>query len=154
MKKYVISFLSGVLTSILVFLIIGGGDKTVKTDTDTIVVWKTDTVPIVKDSILVRHETVMLPVETYITDTDSVVLHDSVIVQVPITQKMYSDDSTYTAYVSGFMPNLDSIRVATKEIMTISVKRNRFGLGVNAGYGISKNGLTPYIGLGVSYSIF
>ena len=32
-------------------------------------------------------------------------------------------------------------------------KQKRFGLGVNAGYGISKSGLSPYIGLGVNYSI-
>lgn len=33
-------------------------------------------------------------------------------------------------------------------------KQKRFGLGVNAGYGISKNGLSPYIGLGVNYNLF
>lgn len=32
-------------------------------------------------------------------------------------------------------------------------KQKRFGLGVNAGYGISKSGLSPYIGLGVNYNI-
>ena len=32
-------------------------------------------------------------------------------------------------------------------------KQKRFGLGVNAGYGIIKSGLSPYIGLGVNYNI-
>lgn len=32
-------------------------------------------------------------------------------------------------------------------------KQKRFGLGVNAGYGISKSGLSTYIGLGVNYNI-
>lgn len=32
-------------------------------------------------------------------------------------------------------------------------KQKKFGLGVNAGYGLSKNGLSPYIGLGVNYNI-
>lgn len=32
-------------------------------------------------------------------------------------------------------------------------KQKKFGLGVNAGYGISKSGLSPYIGLGVNYNI-
>ena len=32
-------------------------------------------------------------------------------------------------------------------------KQKRFGLGVNAGYGISKSGLSPYIGLGINYNL-
>lgn len=32
-------------------------------------------------------------------------------------------------------------------------KQKKFGLGVNAGYGISKSGLSPYIGLGVNYNL-
>jgi len=33
-------------------------------------------------------------------------------------------------------------------------KVKRIGIGVQAGYGIGKNGLTPYIGAGISYNIF
>lgn len=32
-------------------------------------------------------------------------------------------------------------------------KQKKFGLGINTGYGISKNGLSPYIGLGINYNI-
>lgn len=32
-------------------------------------------------------------------------------------------------------------------------KQKRWGLGINAGYGISNSGLSPYIGLGINYSI-
>lgn len=32
-------------------------------------------------------------------------------------------------------------------------KQKKWGLGINAGYGISKNGLSPYIGLGVNYNL-
>lgn len=32
-------------------------------------------------------------------------------------------------------------------------KQKRFGLGVNVGYGISKSGLSPYIGFGVNYNL-
>ena len=32
-------------------------------------------------------------------------------------------------------------------------KQKRWGLGINAGYGVSKSGLSPYIGLGVNYNI-
>jgi hypothetical protein len=32
-------------------------------------------------------------------------------------------------------------------------KQKKWGLGINAGYGISKNDLSPYIGLGVNYNL-
>lgn len=152
MKQYIIAFLSGVLLTLIVFLWIGHGETSTVTETDTVVVWKTDTVPVVKDSLIVRYQSVILP--TVVSDTDSVFIHDSVRVEVPITQKRYSDDSTYTAYVSGFMPNLDSISVATREVRsTVTVKR-KWGVGINAGYGITPKGtLTPYIGFGFSYTI-
>ena len=43
--------------------------------------------------------------------------------------------------------------VITKEIPVIQVKKTRWGLGIQAGYGASKDGLTPYIGVGVSYNV-
>ena len=33
-------------------------------------------------------------------------------------------------------------------------KQKRCGLGINAGYGINNNGLSPYIGLGINYNLF
>lgn len=32
-------------------------------------------------------------------------------------------------------------------------KQKKWGLGINAGYGVSKSGLSPYIGLGVNYNL-
>jgi hypothetical protein len=32
-------------------------------------------------------------------------------------------------------------------------KQKRWGLGINTGYGVSKSGLSPYIGLGVNYNL-
>ena len=73
-------------------------------------------------------------------------------------QRHYSD-STFDAWVSGVDPRLDSIKtyqtnmVITKEIPVIQVKKSRWGLGIQAGYGVSKDGLSPYIGVGVSYNV-
>lgn len=73
-------------------------------------------------------------------------------------QRHYSD-STFDAWVSGVDPRLDSIKtyqtniVVTKEIPVIQVKKTRWGLGVNAGVGAGNDGLTPYIGIGVSYNV-
>ena len=84
-------------------------------------------------------------------------------VEVEITQKMYSDDSTYTAYVSGVNPNLDSIFVKQKEVThsiletrTLQVKKfRRWNVGLIGGYGYgfkSKN-LEPFIGVGITISL-
>lgn len=114
-----------------------------------------------KDSVVIRYEIAKLPVKTINTHTIDTVVErvvDSVEVIVPITKKEYGD-STYHAWISGYSANLDSISVYPKTIyrtntITYKQKPKRFGLGVHAGYGISKNGLSPYIGVGVHYNIF
>ena len=84
-------------------------------------------------------------------------------VEVEITQKVYSDDSTYTAYVSGVNPNLDSIFVKQKEVThsiletrTLQVKKfRRWNIGLIGGYGYgfkSKN-LEPFVGVGITISL-
>lgn len=82
---------------------------------------------------------------------------DSITLQMPITQNVYAD-STYTAYVSGVSPRLDSIFVyPRREIVTKTIKKppNRWHIGVTAGYGFTpKNGPQPFVGIGVTYSLF
>lgn len=81
---------------------------------------------------------------------------DSVEVEIPITQKEYGD-STYHAWVSGYMANLDSIRVYTrKEYRTETVRlreRRRWGFTIGPTVGAGWNGqkIAPYIGLGVTW---
>lgn len=81
---------------------------------------------------------------------------DSVAVEIPITQKHYRD-STYEAWVSGFAQNLDSIRVYPRT-ETITIKEykppNRWHVGISAGYAYTPRGFQPYIGIGISYSLF
>lgn len=75
-----------------------------------------------------------------------------------IRQEVIYKDSTYMAVVGGIEPYLKSIEIYPKTIYvnnntTTTVKvRSRFGLGVQAGYGYGRNGLQPYIGIGVQYS--
>ena len=76
-----------------------------------------------------------------------------------IQQEVIYKDSTYTAVVGGIEPYLKSIEIYPKTIYvnnntTTTIKvRSRFGLGVQAGYGLSRNGLQPYIGVGVQYNL-
>ena len=76
-----------------------------------------------------------------------------------IRKEVTYKDSTYTAVVGGIEPYLKSIEIYPKTIYvnnntTTTIKvRSRFGLGVQAGYGYGRNGLQPYIGVGVQYNL-
>ena len=108
-----------------------------------------------------------IPVPVYVADSsaiDSLLnecarlerVDDSLQLVLLRVQRHYSD-STFDAWVSGVDPRLDSIKtyqtnmVITKEIPVI--KKTRWGLGVQAGVGAGKGGLTPYVGVGVSYNL-
>ena len=87
-------------------------------------------------------------------DRDTITLHDSIDVPVPIVQKRY-DDSLYTAWISGFEPNLDSIRLYQPEIVTTVTKTVvkpspliTFGIQAGAGWGVFHRQPDLYIGVG------
>lgn len=133
--------------------------------------------PVPKDSTVIKYVTVKVPTsvpksaenelktaENEEIPRDSVEnfgksVPDSVDIELPITQKVYRD-STYTAYISGYNPRLDSLLVYPKtQIITITekAKPKRWSVGVQVGYGMTLNGtpqFAPYIGVGVSYNLF
>ena len=91
--------------------------------------------------------------------TDTLRVHDTLLVEVPIEQKVYAD-SNYRAVVSGWHPSLDTIsvypetRVITIERTRTEWKTARWGLALQAGAGISAKGaIFPYVGVGVSYNL-
>lgn len=136
------------------------GETSVRVDTIT----RADTIiaraPAAHGSTLVRYITVRVPVTCTDTATggQAAASEDTAEVAMPITQLRYTDDSTYTAWVSGYQPRLDSIQTyrrtaaITREI-TRQAPRSRWGLGVQAGYGLTPHGFQPYIGLGINYRI-
>ena len=68
-----------------------------------------------------------------------------------------SKNDIYHAWVSGYDAQLDSIHVfreTIKETKTIYAKPKKFHIGLQAGYGITNKGLSPYIGIGVSYRLY
>lgn len=149
--KYVAVLLIGLVIGFVLGMLAVEKPSTTSTVTvtDTIPYYK----PVAKDSLVVRYETVKLPA---VRDTvrDSLIykdtlVHDSVNVIVPITQKRY-EDSTYTAWVSGFRPQLDSISIYRKTIYnTIKEKPSRLGIGITGGYGYGTTGFTPFLGVGL-----
>lgn len=73
-------------------------------------------------------------------------IQEPVYIPVPIMQKEYQAEN-YRAWVSGYKPSLDSVWVYPEKII-IREKPRRWGIGVIAGYGIGRNGLSPYFGVG------
>lgn len=91
---------------------------------------------------------------------DTIRLQDTIYVYLEKEQLMWQD-SLSRVYISGIMPQVDSVKHFIEEkmvVMHVPVKeRSRWGLGISAGYGISvaNGGLhsAPYIGIGISYNI-
>ena len=85
---------------------------------------------------------------------------DSIDVPIPIYQKRY-DDSLYTAWVSGYEPALDSIRLHLPEVTTTItqtvVKPSpliTFGIQAGAGYGFINGKPDLYIGVGAQLNLW
>lgn len=120
---------------------------------------------VIRDTVRERYP---VYVERTVTDTmlvaltDTVRVSDTVYVRLPREQKRYAD-TNFTAWVSGFRPSLDSIEVypvtryVTKTVTKMDDSRKRWGIGLQAGYGIGLTGGkvtgAPYIGIGISYDL-
>ena len=145
--------------------------ESVRRDTVTVIDTVVHRVPAAKDSTVVRYVTRTVPVATqsYRAPRDTAnngrevmpplyasASSDSATVMLPITQKMYSD-TDYRAWVSGYEPHLDSIKVFPRTVTVMETKYkppSRFSIGLQGGYGITPKGLQPYIGVGVNVRIF
>ena len=87
--------------------------------------------------------------------TDTMRIGDTVVYR----EQAYYEDSLYRAWVSGYRPRLDSLqifprtvyRTVTNDIYHTIVKKKRWGLGLQAGYGYPGG---FYVGAGVSYDLF
>ena len=94
------------------------------------------------------------------TDTDTVYSVDSVpvVVQIPIESKVYGD-SNYMAIVSGYKATLDKIEIyrktieIEKKIYYPKLYKPHWSVGMVGGYGATSTGLSPFIGIGITYNI-
>lgn len=121
----------------------------------------------VRDTI-VRYVRVTAPIATQPPDTaaravaatDSMRsingIADTAAVIIPITSRTYSTPE-FTATVSGYQPSLDSITIhAPRTIITNNtpaVKSKPWSIGIAAGIGAGRGGITPFIGITLQYSI-
>lgn len=131
--------------------------------TEAKVVVRTDTI-IVRDTISISHPIAVetrpvatvqttLPVVTTSTATPT----DSATVAIPIEQTHYTAD-TYDAWVSGYMAQLDSIKIyqTTRTITTThevtKYKTKRWGLSIGAGVVATPTKIEPGIFAGITYT--
>lgn len=128
-------------------------------DTPPETVVKTDTVVVVHYDTITAYKPV--PFNVYLVDTlyipVKVESSDTVWVELPRVAKVYQD-STYRAVVSGYRPSLDTISIYQRTVFVDRVERvtipaPRWSWGVQAGVGATKDGLGPYIGVGIQYRL-
>lgn len=131
-----------------------------KTDPQTVIKTETDT--------LYLHDTISVSTPIYVTKTtisrdtvrtvDTLRVRDTLLVVLD-RERLEWRDSLCTVWASGVNPSVDSVRhYVTERVVTEAVrvpvkKVTRWGVGIQGGYGISDKGLTPYIGVGVSYNL-
>ena len=155
--KYI---LLGVIAGMVICLLNGWAschrttDKEVITITDTLVLTDTIVKMQPKPYKVTIIDTIYLPQQPQQPQKPQKPQYDTL-----IRQEVIYKDSTYMAVVGGIEPYLKSIEIYPKTIYvnnntTTTIKvRSRFGLGVQAGYGYGRNGLQPYVGVGVQYNL-
>ena len=114
---------------------------------DTIKVIK----PIAVDSVITRYKWVNVErvKDTTIVNEVSEVVFDTIRIRLPIESRHYTAES-YDAWVSGYEPSLDSIKVYQREVKP---KQSRWSIGLQGGVGMTPRGLQPYVGIGVAYKL-
>lgn len=121
------------------------GPPEVRVDTLTV----RDTIVAYKPVLEVRRVVDTMKVPVPVRDTDTV------FVQLPREQLEWTD-SLATIWVSGYRPAVDSVRHYTAtQIITVTERTPapRWALGIQAGVGAGRAGLTPYVGVGVTYNL-
>lgn len=168
-----------ILAIVVVLLAMAGGwwlgksseRRVLERDTMTVIDTVTYAQPVAKDSTVVRYVTRHLPVVKHTDlagnyaqkDGENIPPQglsddrDSMAVEIPITQKRYESDD-YSAWVSGYEPCLDSIRVYPKTTVIRERERkppNRWHIGVTGGYGwgFGSKQAEPFVGVGIMWSI-
>ena len=146
----------GLAVAVLLGFLVGqrcprnGGGETLTIKMDTLVI--RDTFKVTEPIYVTKRVVDSIPYPV----TDTLRLRDTLYVILEREQVRW-EDSLAVVYASGVMPQVDSVihhtesLIITKEIPVI--KKTRWGLGVQAGMGTGKNGLTPYVGVGISYNL-
>ena len=153
--SHVVPAIIGIIIGLCLVKCVSKPVDNIKIERDTVVVVDTAYYdrPVAKDSIRTKFVTRWLPAKhDTISNTVTMWAHDTVAVEVPITSKHYGSGE-YDAWVSGFEPSLDSIRVYQRtayvtEVRTISKPPNKWELDIVGGidYGFKSQQYRPFAG--------
>lgn len=116
----------------------------------------TDTVTVVRrDTIRIAE-----PKPYKVTVRDTIYITDTLVGTTLAQEVKEYKDSTYYARISGINAYLEEIRVFPrteyKYITTtekVYEKPRKWGIGIQVGYGAGKNGIQPYVGVGIQYDL-
>lgn len=123
-------------------------------DIDTVVIENT----IIKHDTIIKDSIVLCTVPKLITKTVIEEIYIEADTTMQLEQAVYAD-SSYTAYVSGIMPKLDSLKLKLKEFHYIDtvqvykynyitqIKKKKWRLFLTGGYGLTTKGFAPFFGV-------
>ena len=159
MKEYrfiLLYLLSVILVSCCILYTCGGKEEVEVIKSDTIVIYDTiiDSQPVVVHDTLLRWKKISVRDTLRDTILDVRIVNGSI--EIPISQRIYTDDTTYRAWVSGYDPRLDSIHVYRKNVIIdtqhfFRKKGLGFHFGVQGGDYLTPEGFQPGVGFGISY---
>lgn len=124
---------------------------------DTLIVF--DTIMSYEPVYVERVKVERVPV--IVEKTDTMMVRDTMYVYMDREQLMWQD-SLSRVWVSGVMPHVDSVehfiteRVVTMEVAVPKLKKSRWGLGIQVGYGVNFSrdvSSSPYVGVGISFNL-
>ena len=94
-------------------------------------------------------DTIRVPVPVH----DTVGRVDTLWIELP-RERVEVQDTLFTAWISGYQPQLDSIDIYQETItITKQLPAPRWSIGIQGGVGITPKGMQPYLGVGISYRI-
>ena len=134
------------------------GRKTARNGGEGIITERVDTL-VIRDTIVSykpKYITKRVVDTAYVPVTEYIVRNDTIVAVLEREQVMW-EDSLARIYASGINPQVDSVfHYRTEKVINhlIPVKvQSRWGLGVQGGVGFGKDGMTPYVGVGVQYNL-
>lgn len=116
------------------------------------------------ERVCVETDTMTTDTATADTTNKYTAADTAAIITLPVTQRTYTD-SLFELQVSGIDPRLDWIKVNARTITQTKLLKptatpaathehtKPWAFGIQGGYGFGKDGFTPYIGLGVQYTL-
>lgn len=149
LQKMRVSHVLGVILLCFISFLFGKTCKKKEIIHDTVIDTIIQPVPVPQYIVDVGEVEIPFPMDAIVKkDT----IKDTVYINIPIQRKTYQTDD-YRAVISGYRPNLDTMTIYHKREI-IYEKSRRWGLGITAGYGLSKDGFSPCLSMGVFYRIW